>query len=247
MGKNKIVTQLQIFDYKLSSSYKFSGNTKNLINTINPHSFVIAKSDVEFSNALKSSDILLPDGIGIVWAVKLLTGKRIKKIAGSDIHFHLLNKANIEKLRVFYMGSSEKTLAKIKEKISTNYPNIKSGVYSPPFKEYFSHEENRRMINMVNKFKPDILFVGMTAPKQEKWAFANKDHLAATTICCIGAVFDFYAGTVKRPPKWVIKIGLEWLGRFIKEPSRMWRRNFISTPIFIFDVLKEKFKQVFKK
>jgi N-acetylglucosaminyldiphosphoundecaprenol N-acetyl-beta-D-mannosaminyltransferase len=89
-------------------------------------------------------------------------------------------------------------------------------------------------------FIPDVLFVGMTAPKQEKWVDANKHRLKVKNIASIGAVFDFYAGNVKRSSPFWISLGLEWLPRFLKEPRRLARRNLISTPTFIADVLKQK-------
>jgi len=241
---------VQLFDYKILAvnlkSIEFSKN-KTLINTINPHSYRVAKNDDEFKQALQHSDILLADGIGIVMAIKWLKKQVIKKIAGSDIHRYLLQKANSGKLKVFYLGASQKTLDIIRNKINIEYPNIIVESYSPPFKRKFSDDDTQLMIDKVNSFEPDILFVGMTAPKQEKWVYINKNHLNANIICSIGAVFDFYAETVKRPPQWVIKIGFEWLGRLLKEPKRMWQRNFISTPVFIFDVVKEKYKLVVKK
>jgi len=97
------------------------------------------------------------------------------------------------------------------------------------------------MIKAVNDFKPDVLFVGMTAPKQEKWAYAHFDELAVGHVCCIGAVFDFYAGTVNRAPKWMISIGMEWLYRLISEPGRMWKRYLIGNTKFIWAVFREKF------
>jgi N-acetylglucosaminyldiphosphoundecaprenol N-acetyl-beta-D-mannosaminyltransferase len=230
----------EIFGFRISNSclneFYYS---KKIINTINPHSYYIAKKDIIFKQALLTADVLLPDGIGIVFAVKLLTGESIKKIAGSDIHRHLLDYANSNQLKVFYLGASPNTLDKIDNKLKKEYPNIKAGFFSPPFKPEFSVSDTEEMIHLINSFSPNILFVGMTAPKQEKWVYLSKDKLQVNTICCIGAVFDFYAETVKRPPNWIIKIGLEWLGRFIKEPSRMWRRIFISSPVFILDVLKE--------
>jgi len=96
------------------------------------------------------------------------------------------------------------------------------------------------MCNAVNMFKPDVLFVGMTAPKQEKWVHQFKDRLQARNICAIGAVFDFYAGNVERSSEFWIKLGLEWLPRFLKEPKRLFKRNFISTPKFILEVLSFK-------
>ena len=98
------------------------------------------------------------------------------------------------------------------------------------------------MVEAVNNFKPQILFVGMTAPKQEKWVYTHKSQLDAKIICSIGAVFDFYAGTVKRPGKFWIQLGLEWFPRLLREPKRLWRRNFVSTPLFLWDVCLEKIK-----
>ena len=97
------------------------------------------------------------------------------------------------------------------------------------------------MLEKVNDFKPDILFVGMTAPKQEKWVFANKDNIDANTIVSIGAVFDFYAGNVNRAPKFIVKIGLEWLHRSLKS-RRLLIRNLKSNPIFLYDIIKKKLK-----
>jgi N-acetylglucosaminyldiphosphoundecaprenol N-acetyl-beta-D-mannosaminyltransferase len=217
------------------------GRSKLLINTINPHSFCIAKTDIKFQNALKSSDVLLPDGIGIVFASKWLLGKKITKISGSDLHDFLLQYAFKNSLKIFYMGSSLDTLDKINVRLNIEFPTLEAGFYSPPFSTEFSSEQNSDIISSINIFAPDVLFVGMTAPKQEKWVYENKSKINATTICCIGAVFDFYAGTIKRPHPFWINMGLEWFIRLIKEPRRLARRNFVSTPIFIFDVLKERF------
>ena len=213
---------------------------KYIVNTLNPHSYCIAKKDVEFQNSLKNSDILLPDGIGIVWAIYILLRKKIKKIAGADAHIHFLNLANHDKLKVFYVGASELTLRKIEDRVLMDFPNCKVASYSPPFKIQFSEKENEIMLAKINNFQPDILFIGMTAPKQEKWVYHNKENINAKVICSIGAVFDFYAGTVKRASPFWIKIGLEWLPRLVKEPRRLFYRNFISTPKFIFEVLSFK-------
>ncbi len=214
---------------------------QTLVNTINQYSYCVTQYDSEFKTALQKSDVLLPDGVSIVAAVKFLNNVRIKKIAGADIHIHCLKKLNKTYGRCFYLGSSENTLIKIKNKLASEYPNIMVDTYSPPFKAVFSEQENNQMIDRVNAFKPDVLFVGMTAPKQEKWATANKERLDAGLICTIGAVFDFYAGTIKRPNKIWQNLGLEWVGRLINEPKRMWRRYLYYGPFFIVDIMKEKF------
>ncbi len=162
---------VDVLDYSIfnSSLSKLTFDKKCLISTVNQYSYMIAEKDEEFKNALLGSDILLPDGVGIVAAARMLNGETIKKIAGADLHEHLLKKLNTEGGKCFYLGASDDTLAKIKKRLAVDYPKIKVGVYSPPFKSQFSDEENAEMINAVNEFNPSVLFVGMTAPKQEKW------------------------------------------------------------------------------
>jgi N-acetylglucosaminyldiphosphoundecaprenol N-acetyl-beta-D-mannosaminyltransferase len=183
----------------------------------------------------------LPDGISVVWAVRLLTGKKLHKIAGADLFFFEMNRLNEMGGSCFFLGSSENTLNRIINRSSSEFPNVRIGKYSPPYKPVFTLEDNNIMIESVNAFNPDVLFVGMTAPKQEKWAYEHFNSLSARHICCIGAVFDFYAGTVSRAPDWMINVGLEWFYRLVKEPSRMWRRYLIGNSKFVFYVIKEIF------
>ncbi|MET7030068.1 WecB/TagA/CpsF family glycosyltransferase [Sediminicola luteus] len=220
---------------------------KATVNTINQYSYCVAKKDETFSQALRQSDILLPDGIGITVAAKILNGDKIRKIAGADLHAYLLEHMNLKGGSCFYLGSSQATLDKIKKRLSTEYPNIKVGTYSPPYKPVFSLVDNDKMLAAVNGFKPDVLFIGMTAPKQEKWSRQHKDQLDAGLICAIGAVFDFYAGTVQRPSKVWRDLGLEWLGRLIKEPKRMWKRYLYNGVIFCGYLLKEKYYHVARR
>ncbi len=213
-----------------------------IINTINPHSYCMSKKDERFAHVLKNSDILLPDGIGIVWASKVLNQKKIEKIAGFDIFMFLMNHLNDTSGSCFFLGAAETTLELIKDRAAKEFPNVTVHTYSPPYKKEFSKEDNTLMHQQVNVCKPDVLFVGMTAPKQEKWAFQNQNEINASIICSIGAVFDFYAGTVKRSSDFWIKIGLEWFPRFLKEPRRLAERNLVSTPKFIFEVLSFKIR-----
>lgn len=233
---------IKIFSYDVFSGDKefFSGLFNGVVNTLSPHSYVTARKDRCFHNALMDSDFILPDGVGIVMATRVLTGKKIRKIAGSDLHEVIINALNEGKGSCFYLGSTDDTLRKITERLYRDHPDIRTGTYSPPYKPAFSEEDNHSMINAINEFNPDVLFVGMTAPKQEKWIYENRHLIQAPVICAIGAVFDFYAGTVKRPGKIWISIGLEWLPRLLNEPRRLWRRTLISTPMFVWYVLREK-------
>ena len=215
-------------------------SNSKIINTINPHSYCVAEKDAYFKKALMNSDILLPDGIGIVWAERFLNGNQIRKIAGYDLFLFLMDKINNVSGSVFFLGASDDTLNKIKFRSSQQYPNITFCSYSPPYNTTFSRKESEVMCDKVNVFNPDILFVGMTAPKQEKWVHEFKDHLKVKNICTIGAVFDFYAGNVNRAPEFMIKLGLEWLHRSMKS-KRLFKRNFISNPKFVLHILRLKF------
>lgn len=244
----KTTTSVPLMEYSIYNGdlFNLDSSKKTLITTINQYSFCIAEEDPEFKKALLQSDVLLPDGMAIVSAVQLQTGKKIKKIAGADIHLHLLNDLNKKAGSCFYLGASESTLSKIKERLAIEFPNIEVATYSPPFKSHFSKLENKEMIDVINAFAPDVVFVGMTAPKQEKWAFHHKTQLKTKTICAIGAVFDFYAGTVERPSSFWINLKLEWLIRLVKEPKRMWKRYLYYGPVFIGYMLQNKKRLVLK-
>ena len=225
---------------------------KVLINTVNAHSFNTAQKDKLFAAALKNGDYLIPDGASILMACKWLKTKSQPKerIAGWDLFSFEMDrlerkseerKVNGEKLRVMFMGSSEKVLAKIREKAAVDYPNLDVVTYSPPYKPEFSDEDNKAIIKAINDADPDLLWIGMTAPKQEKWTYSHWNEL---NIHChvgtIGAVFDFYAGTAKRAPKRWQDHSLEWFYRLCIEPKRMWRRYLLGNPLFLYNVLKEK-------
>ena len=147
------------------------------------------------------------------------------------------------KKKVIFMGASEKVLALIKERAAVDYPNVEVVTYSPPYKPEFTDEENAEMVRAINEAKPDLLWIGMTAPKQEKWTYK---HWGKLDINChvgtIGAVFDFYAGTMKRAPLWWQEHSLEWLYRLLKEPKRMWRRYLVGNALFLWNVIKLKVK-----
>lgn len=224
---------------------------KVLINTINAHSYNTAQKDELFAEALKKGDYLIPDGASIVKACRWLKAKSqpTERIAGWDLFSFEMERLNSQlaseqsrtKHRVMFMGSSERVLEKIREQAAREYPNLEVVTYSPPYKPEFSDEDNKAIIEAINNANPDLLWIGMTAPKQEKWAYSHWDEL---NIHChvgtIGAVFDFFAGTAKRAPQWWQDHSLEWLYRLLTEPRRMWRRYVIGNPLFLWNILKEK-------
>ena len=143
-----------------------------------------------------------------------------------------------------FLGSSEKVLTLIRERAAVDYPNLEIVTYSPPYKPEFSEEDSLAMIQAINNANPDLLWIGMTAPKQEKWTYQHWNKLNIHCHCgTIGAVFDFYAGTVRRAPLWWREHSLEWLYRLLTEPRRMWRRYVIGNPLFLWNVMKEKIRR----
>lgn len=220
-------------------------NKKLLINTINAHSYNTALKDSLFAEALTKGDVLIPDGASIVMACKWLKAKSQPKerIAGWDLFVYEMEKLNERGGKCFFMGSSEKVLALIRAKAAEVYPNITVETYSPPYKPEFTDDDNKTIIDAINNAKPDLLWIGMTAPKQEKWAYTHWNELNINCHCgTIGAVFDFFAGTVERAPIWWQEHSLEWLYRLIKEPKRMWRRYIIGNTIFIINIINEKLR-----
>ena len=205
-------------------------NDKMLISCLNAHSFNILQKDKMYSYALLNSHIILPDGIAIVYALRFLTGAKLKKISGHELFFHEMTLLEKSSGKCFFLGSTKSTNFLIKMRALRDYPNVKVDTFNPPFKKEFDEEDNRIMINEVNAFNPDILFIGLTAPKQEKWAAEHFNDLNVKHICCIGAVFDFYAGTCKRAPNWMIDLGFEWLHRLLNEPKRLWKRYILGNP-----------------
>jgi N-acetylglucosaminyldiphosphoundecaprenol N-acetyl-beta-D-mannosaminyltransferase len=208
----------------------------------NPHSLVVASRDRQFRNALQEADLLTPDGVGIVLAARLLNRPLASRVIGYDFFMALTALLAVKReTRYFFLGSSEDVLELIVRRLNREFPSITvCGIYAPPFMDAFSGEENSRMFKAINDARPDVLWVGMTAPKQEKWIYENRARLRVPFISAVGAVFDFYAGTAERPPAIWQNLGLEWLYRFLREPGRLWERNLVSTPKFIWMVLREK-------
>ena len=227
---------------------------KLLINTINAHSYNTALKDPLFAKALMKGDVLIPDGASIVKACKWLNAKSKPKerIAGWDLFVYEMselekdaNSNSKDSKKVMFMGSSERVLGLIKIKSAEIYPNLEVVTYSPPYKPEFSKEDNDAIVTAINSENPDLLWIGMTAPKQEKWTYTHWNEL---NIHChvgtIGAVFDFFAGTAKRAPQWWQDHSLEWLYRLIIEPKRMWRRYIIGNSLFIRNILKEMYENI---
>lgn len=201
----------------------------------NSNSMNVARRDADFRAALQDADQLVADGVGVTLVARL-AGKDVgPRIIGQD-YFEAVMKGLARRGhgRVFFFGSSEDVLRKIRQRFQKEFPQLElCGAVSPPFAEW-DEIRNDQFIEAINAARPDVLWVGMTAPKQEKWVWRTRKRLGVSVIGNIGAVFDFYAGTVKPSPKWIRRLGLEAAFRLAIEPIRLWRRVLLSNFSFVF-------------
>jgi N-acetylglucosaminyldiphosphoundecaprenol N-acetyl-beta-D-mannosaminyltransferase len=219
-----------------------AGERDKYVACANPYSLVVAMHDPEFEAAIRSADLITPDGFGVILASRILGGEIHERVTGMDIFMGVSDMLNTQGgYSCFFLGSTSDTLQKIADRFKRDYPNLTlAGTYSPPFKAAFSDADNQMMIEAINEAEPDVLWVGMTAPKQEIWIHQNKDKLNVSVIGAVGAAFDFYAGTVRRSPHWFQKHGLEWMPRLLQQPRRLWRRTFVSAPMFLLHVVQQR-------
>ena len=209
---------------------------------LNPHSYVVSRNDIEFAKALRKADWLVPDGAGIVLAGRILKTPLHERITGFDIFGGVMAALDRHGGTVFFLGGTEKTLSLIEENLAKDYPGVTlAGSYSPPFKPQLSDQDNAEILTAIIQAQPDVLWVAMTAPKQEKWIAEHAGQLPVAFVGAIGAVFDFYTGQVKRSHPVFQKMGLEWLPRLLQQPRRLWRRTFVSAPVFLTHVFLNRF------
>jgi len=208
---------------------------------VNAHLVTEGYKDQNVKEVLNRSTGNFSDGMGVAWTLKLLGAKFKDRVRGADFMMNLCSYAAENGLKIFLYGSTEENLLILKEKLVKLFPELKIvGTISPPFRE-LTPEEDSKFIEQINNSEADILFVSLGAPKQEKWMAEHKGRLKPVQLG-VGAAFDFIAGTKRGAPKWVQKIGLEWLWRLIHEPRRLWKRYLIGNTIFIWLVLKEFLK-----
>jgi N-acetylglucosaminyldiphosphoundecaprenol N-acetyl-beta-D-mannosaminyltransferase len=229
----------------LISDWVRNGDRMRWLACLNPHSYAVAENFPPIAAALRDADWLIPDGVGIVIASRLQRGAVRERVTGGDVFLRLQHHLNkIGDVRVFFLGSTESTLERITHKMSIEYPRIQVvGTYSPPFNEEFSEGDVDMMVAVVNAANADILWVGLTAPKQELLLHRLRMRLNVKFAAGIGAEFDFYTGRVKRASPVVQRLGLQWLPRLLQEPRRLWRRTFVSAPIFVWHVLRARLRQ----
>ena len=195
--------------------------------------FVVqALADAELRRILAEADLVLCDGMPLVWASRFLGNPLPERVAGSDLVPQLLAQAEQEGWRVFFLGGTEHSVAQAADKVRTRHPALKLvGAYSPPFAPLLAMDHDD-ILRRVRAAKPDILLVALGCPKQEKWIRMNYRRAGVPLSIGVGATIDFLAGSVRRAPGWMQATGLEWLFRLLQEPRRLFRRY--STDLWVF-------------
>ena len=232
---------VSVLGYKVFSDnlikIPISGEKCRAINcSISPNNYSLALKDSAFKQVLKKTDFLMLDGVYFALASIFLQGRNIRKNQGPDVYKHFIERLNESAGKAFFLGSSESVLQKIKDRLKKEYPNIRVATYSPPFKKEFSPEDNQNMVSAINAFEPNIVFIGMTAPKQEKWSLQHRDMMNSNLVISIGNVFDWYAGTQKTIHPFFFKIRMAWLIRMFIRPE-MLKRNLGNQMLFFWHLM----------
>ncbi|MBN2434898.1 MAG: WecB/TagA/CpsF family glycosyltransferase [Spirochaetes bacterium] len=216
----------------------------SLVITPNVQHINILKSDEEFRKLYSDAALILPDSTPLLWAAKILGRPLKEKVSGSDLFPEFCKFSAKKGYRIFLMGSKPGVAKKASIILSRKYPGLKIiGTYSPPFGFEHNEKENLKIVNAIKKQNPDVLFVGLGSPKGEIWGWKHLDEIKVPVVIGVGAAFDFIAGVVKRAPKWIQRSGLEWLYRFLQEPTRLWKRYLLGNAKFIWTFIQEVFKQ----
>ncbi len=197
------------------------------------HGIMEGHRDPEFKAILNAADLFAPDGVLVLMIARLRGHSLRKSNTGPQLMWDFSEVAGHKGYRYFIFGDTEDTLQPLAEKLTEAFPGLKIvGLHSPPFRPLTS-QENEAIVAAINEAHPDVLWVGLGAPKQERWISEHRHRLNATVVVGVGAAFKFHSGKVERAPTWLRNWGFEWLWRLLREPKRVWRRVFVDAPQFI--------------
>ena len=242
LGVNVNVTNMEkTTNYIFENLEKLRGK---YICVSNVHTTVMAYEDERYRNIQNDSAMTLPDGKPLSLVSKMRGYKNAERVAGPNLMPEIFKLTQGTDYSHYFYGSTQETISKLEKSLKDTYPNLKiAGMYSPPFRE-LTEAEDQEIVRTINKSKPAFIWVGLGAPKQEKWMYEHGDKVNGVMIG-VGAGFDFLAGTVKRAPRWIQKACLEWFYRLLQDPKRLWKR-YVKTN-FKFIILITKENKEFKK
>ena len=198
----------------------------------NVHTTVMSYENEEYRKIQNSAAMALPDGAPLSSYSRRKGYKQAQRVTGPDLMLELFAISKEKGYRHYFYGATEETLQSMREVLERDYPGIEiAGMYAPPFRALTS-QEDAQIVAKINESKPDFIWIGLGAPKQEEWMYQHMGQLQGVLIG-VGAGFDYLAGYIKRAPRWMQRMSLEWLYRLLQDPKRLWRRYFTSNVKFI--------------
>ena len=253
MGKKIDILNLKISSESLDEIVEKSvalikQKTKHYICVPNAYLTVVANENRQVLDIINNAEFTVPDGMPLVWYSKTFKNKLKKRIPGFDLFAAYCRKLGDEKMSCFFMGGESKEVVRdMIENLKKKYVNLDiKGFYVPPFVEIIEGNLKDDINKEINNKKPDVVWVGLSAPKQEIWIYNNLESLETIMACGVGAVFNFYAGKVKRAPGWIQKIGMEWFYRLLAEPKRLLSKYLVYNTKFVGLVTRDIYKRLSK-
>jgi exopolysaccharide biosynthesis WecB/TagA/CpsF family protein len=197
------------------------------------HAIVTTSRDASLRKMVGAFDMITPDGQPVRWALNLLHGTKLRhRASGPELMLDLCRRAPQKDVSIYLYGGSPEVAEKLQSRLRAQYPQLKiAGCESPPFRP-LTEEEDREVVERINSSGAGLVFIGLGCPKQDVFAFEHRDRISAVQVC-VGAAFDFHAGTKKTAPVWMQKRGLEWLFRLLQEPGRLWKRYLVTNTLFV--------------
>jgi N-acetylglucosaminyldiphosphoundecaprenol N-acetyl-beta-D-mannosaminyltransferase len=241
---NVFIDSLTFYEALKKIELSLQKRSPNFIVTPNVDHIMTLQHDRLFAEIYSNAYLTLADGMPLIWASKFLGTPLTEKVSGSDLFPRLCELSANKGYKLFFLGGRPGAALRAREVLEEKYPQIKIvGVHSPPYDFENDKNENDTIVRMIKGARPDILFVGLGAPKQEKWIYKYYKEINVSLNIGIGVGFEFVAGMVKRAPLWMQNSGFEWFWRLLMEPKRLWKRYLVDDMKFFWLVLKQKMQK----
>jgi N-acetylglucosaminyldiphosphoundecaprenol N-acetyl-beta-D-mannosaminyltransferase len=204
------------------------------------HGVMESQRDPDVRRIHNAAGLVTPDGMPMVWLAWAAGHRGADRVYGPDLMLAVLERSVERGYRHFLYGASDETLARLEANLLARFPGLDIvGTHSPPFRP-LTAEEDAAVVEIINAARPDVVWVGLSTPKQERWMAEHRDRLEAPVLVGVGAAFDFHAGVVRQAPRFIQRSGFEWLFRLLMEPRRLWRRYLRNNPAFLWSIAGQK-------
>jgi N-acetylglucosaminyldiphosphoundecaprenol N-acetyl-beta-D-mannosaminyltransferase len=206
------------------------------------HGVMESQRDESLRRIHNAAGLVTPDGMPLVWLSRLHGRRNTSRVYGPDLLLEVCDRSLATGYRHFFYGGQEGVGERLVERLCRRFPGlIVAGTYAPPFRALTADEE-LEAVRLINAAKPDIVWVGLSTPKQERWMAQHVGQLSAPVLIGVGAAFDFHAGVKRQAPRWMQRSGLEWLFRLASEPRRLWKRYLVNNPLFVWLTLLQMWR-----